>query len=77
MLKTEAYKSMKQCPRLMEEAMMAVYTTFNGVEDERLGQTRRNFSVDELRYYLGKVGLDVDGSKEMLLSRLDDRNITF
>jgi len=61
----------------MEEAMMAVYTTFNGVEDERLGQTRRNFSVDELRYYLGKVGLDVDGSKEMLLSRLDDRNITF
>jgi len=76
-LKTEAYKSMKQCPRLMEEAMIAVYTTFNGVEDERLGQTRRNFSVDELRYYLGKVGLDVDGSKEMLLFRLDDRNVTF
>jgi len=76
-LKTEAYKSMKQCPRLMEEAMIAVYTTFNGVEDERLGQTRRNFSVDELRNDLGKVGLDVDGSKEMLLSRLDNRNITF
>jgi hypothetical protein len=42
----------------MEESMKAVYTTFNGVEDERLGQTRRNFSVDELRNDLGKVGLD-------------------
>ena len=64
---------MKQCPRLMEEAMMAVYTTFNGVEDERLGQTTRNFSVDELRNDLGKVGLDVDGSRESMVALLKEK----
>ena len=74
-LKTEAYKSMKQCPRLMEEAMMAVYTTFNGVEDQRLGQTTRNFSVDELRNDLGKVGLDVDGSRESMIALLKENSI--
>ena len=31
-------------------------------------------SVDELRKALDENGLDVDGSKEMLVSRLDESN---
>lgn len=67
-LKTKAYKSMKQCPRLMEEVMIAALPTL----DERFGKSRKKQSVNDLRKELDSLGLDLDGSKEILLSRLYD-----
>ena len=65
-LKTESYQSLKQCPRLMEEVMTAVYNTLSRAEH---GTSK--LSVDDLRVSLCRIGLDVDGSKDTLVSRLD------
>ena len=66
-LKTESYKNLRESPRLMEEIMLASMDV-----DERYQGTDGMLSVDELRAKLGSLGMDVDGSKEILLNRLSD-----
>jgi len=73
-IKTESYRNMKQCPRLMEEIMLAVQSTSN--LDGRFGGTTSMLSVDKLRENLKKLGLDMDGSREVLTHRLNDSNST-
>ena len=80
--KTESYKSnMRDSPKLMEEIIMVVQTSS---EDSRFGASHNMrmrlgasvasnmLSVDKLRASLDRLGLDVDGSREMLVSRLDN-----
>lgn len=66
-LKTESYKNLRESPRLMEEIMLASMDV-----DERYQGTDGMLSVDELRAKLSSLGMDVDGSKEILLNRLSD-----
>ena len=66
--KADSYNKMKQCPALMEEVMMALLPTLD--KDERFGKMSDNKSVNELRCELSRLRLDVDGSKETLVSRL-------
>lgn len=66
-LKTESYKNLRESPRLMEEIMLATMDV-----DERYQGTDGMMSVDELRAKLSSLGMDVDGSKEILLNRLSD-----
>ena len=73
-LKTQAYTNLKQCPRLMEEVMTAVYNT-TLCKDKRYGKPSKSLSVCELREELGTLGLNVDGSKEMLVARLDTAKV--
>jgi len=73
-LKTQAYANLKQCPRLMEEVMTAVYNT-TLYKDKRYGKPSKSLSVCELREELGRLGLNVDGSKEMLVARLDSAKV--
>ncbi|KAL9187271.1 hypothetical protein ACHAXT_001374 [Thalassiosira profunda] len=58
-----------ESPSLMQELLVA-----SSDNDERLGGTAKAMSVDELRKALHEKGLDVDGSKEMLVARLQDSN---
>lgn len=66
-LKTESYGKLKQCPRLMEEVMTTLYNTLSKAEQHGTSK----LSVSELRKSLSRLGMDVDGSKETLVSRLD------
>ena len=68
-LKTESYKNMRECPRLLEEVMIAVQNA-SGL-DVRFKRATI-LSVNELRTKLSSIGLDVDGSKETLVARLND-----
>lgn len=54
----------------MSEVMLGVS---NNNPDDHFDQTSRK-TVDELRTTLDKKGLDVDGSKEVLVSRLKESN---
>ena len=65
--KTASYKNMKQCPLLMEEVVMAMQPTDGA---ERF-VSYKFMSVNRLRLELAKHGWDVDGSKEVLASRLE------
>jgi len=67
--KADSYNKMKQCPALMEEVMMATLPSLD--KDKRFGKMSDNKSVNELRCELSRLRLDVDGSKEMLVDRLD------
>ena len=69
-IKSETWKKLKESPDLMEEMIFAMSNT---PENDCFDQTSK-MSVDELRKELNEMGLDVDGSKEMLVSRLDESN---
>mmetsp|Transcript_3191 Transcript_3191/g.8149 ORF Transcript_3191/g.8149 Transcript_3191/m.8149 type:complete len:119 (-) Transcript_3191:436-792(-) len=69
--KTESCESIRQCPRLLEEVMMAMQTSLE-YADKRFGDTHRLLSVNELRGELNDLGLDMDGSREMLVRRLGE-----
>ena len=68
--KADSYSKMKQCPALMEEVMMATLPSLD--KDERFGKRDRK-SVNELRCELSRLRLDVDGSKDTLVARLDTK----
>ena len=61
---------LNQSPKLMNELMVEVSTSLTN--DSRFGNTGRNMSVNELRKTLDEQGLDVDGSKKMLVSRYQE-----
>jgi len=65
--KADSYNKMKQCPALMEEVMMATLPSLD--KDERFEKDKK--SVNELRCELSRLKLDVDGSKDTLVARLD------
>ena len=69
-IKSETWKKLKESPDLMEEM---IFVMSNTPENDCFDQTSK-MSVDELRKALNEKGLDVDGSKEMLVSRLDESN---
>lgn len=71
-LNHESSKELKESPKLLTELMREIYETAN--IDSRFDNSGRNMSVDELRKKLDEKDLDVDGSKEMLVSRLEESN---
>ena len=68
-LNSDSSKKLKESPQLLSELLLAS----NSPKNDCFEQTRR-MSVDQLRKALNEKGLDVDGSKEMLVSRLDESN---
>jgi len=72
LLKEESSKKLKESPKLMEELMLEISNS--ATNDTRFSNTGRNMSVNELRKKLDEKGLDVDGSKEIMLSRLESSN---
>lgn len=68
LLASNESSKLKESPALMQELFMATSETCDS--DERFGGTATKMTVNELRVELDKKGLDVDGSKEMLISRL-------
>ncbi|KAL9187241.1 hypothetical protein ACHAXT_001344 [Thalassiosira profunda] len=60
---------LKASPALMHELLVAISD-----DDDRFGDTAQPKSVSELRQELHEKGLDVDGSKEMLVARLEGSN---
>lgn len=70
MLAHESFKKLKKSPALMEECMIAMAKDLNNdcVDDTE------NISVDRLRKQLDEKGLDVDGTKATLVSRLESSN---
>jgi len=68
----ECTEKLRESPKIMEE-MMVVMSSSN-VVDARFNNTGVNMTVNELRKKLDKEGLDVDGSKEALVSRLQEAN---
>ena len=70
---SEHLEKLKESPKIMSELMKELSTRMNN--DPRFVITpERNMPVNELRKKLSEEGLDVDGSKEMLLSRLNESN---
>ena len=65
-------EKLNESPRIMNELMKAISTRL--VNDSRFNNTGMNMAVNELRKELDEKGLDVDGSKEMLMSRLNESN---
>lgn len=69
-LNSEYSEKLKESPKLLQELILATAeNSDNGVHSYHTG-----VSVSELRKELGKMNLDVDGSKEMLVSRLESAN---
>ncbi len=66
-MKTESFKTLKQSPRLMEELLLAATVERDG----RLADAVNMLSVNDLRMELNHLEMDVDGSKEMLVRRLN------
>ena len=64
------WNDLKQCPDLLGEIISVVSN--KSTSDKRFDSTGINMSVTELREKLEEKGLDIDGSKEMLISRLDE-----
>jgi len=64
-LKSEDSKHLRESSELLAEIMMLMASS-NEVESEN------TLTVNELRLELGKRKLDADGSKEALLSRLEE-----
>ena len=72
LINSEYVSKLNESPKIMNELMKEVSTVL--VDDSRYDNAGRNMSVNELRKKLDVEGLDVDGSKETLISRLNDCN---
>jgi len=70
-LNSESSKYLKESPKLLTELMMEISKSANKATSFGDG---RNVSVNDLREQLHEKGLDVDGSKEMLIARLETSN---
>mmetsp|Transcript_931 Transcript_931/g.2003 ORF Transcript_931/g.2003 Transcript_931/m.2003 type:complete len:395 (+) Transcript_931:38-1222(+) len=71
-MNSEWTKKLSESPWLMHELMLEISMRLNN--DSRFDSTGRNMSVSELRTKLHEKGLDVDGSKTTLISRLQGSN---
>ena len=69
-LNSDSSKQLKESPKLLTELMLEVSKSSNG---DRFVDSKYQL-VDELRRQLHEKGLDTDGSKEMLVSRLQESN---
>ncbi|KAL7553270.1 hypothetical protein ACHAWF_016525 [Thalassiosira exigua] len=67
----DCFQKLKESPRLMEEFMREVAKASNNNDRFDDGSST---SVNSLRKQLREKGLDIDGSKEMLISRLQGSN---
>ena len=65
-LNSKFSKELQESPKLLQELIRAVAQNSHGARSPRAG-----LSVGELRTELGERNLDVDGSKEMLVARLE------
>lgn len=65
-------KELNESPRIMNELVKEISTRL--ANDPRFNDTGMSMTVNELRKNLHKKDLDVDGSKEMLISRLNESN---
>mmetsp|Transcript_12300 Transcript_12300/g.30077 ORF Transcript_12300/g.30077 Transcript_12300/m.30077 type:complete len:396 (+) Transcript_12300:214-1401(+) len=68
-LNSKASEQLKQSPRLLSELLLAVSNDSNDCFDET-----SQMSVNDLRAKLYEKGLDVDGSKETLVTRINTPN---
>ena len=70
-LESESFLNLEDSPRLLKEIIFFMHQklTSNGDNDNI-----RSFTVDALRRKLSEKGLDVYGSKEALMSRLEESN---
>ncbi|KAL9187250.1 hypothetical protein ACHAXT_001353 [Thalassiosira profunda] len=68
-LNHESSTKLTESPKLLSELMVAFSST---EPDDRFGET--SMTVSELRDKLEEKGLDLDGSREMLVSRLNAAN---
>lgn len=66
-LKSDTSKLLKESPELLTELMLKM--SYDSTIYEQLSE-EGNLSVNELRKQLDEKGLDIDGSREMLVSRL-------
>lgn len=66
----ESFSELSKSPALMREVMLAEYEAMHGTPVLNNGDDVRQMPVFTLLKKLDEKGLDVDGSKEMLLSRL-------
>ena len=71
LMNSECTLELRESPRLMEEMMMAMSSSG---DDPRFSNTGVNMTVNELRKKLDKKGMDVDGSKEVLIGRYQESN---
>lgn len=69
MLNHKSSKELDSSPELMREIMFA-----NSIDQANPFHDASKLSVDELRKKLNDQGMDVDGSKEVLASRLQESN---
>mmetsp|Transcript_11454 Transcript_11454/g.25142 ORF Transcript_11454/g.25142 Transcript_11454/m.25142 type:complete len:373 (+) Transcript_11454:297-1415(+) len=70
-LNSESSKHLKESPKLLTELVLEISKSANIATPFDVG---RNVSVNDLRGQLHDEGLDVDGSKEMLIARLQTSN---
>ena len=69
-LNSKYLKKLKESPKLLQELILAtVENSNNGAHSYHTGM-----SVGELRQELGRRNLDLDGSKEILVSWLESAN---
>ena len=66
-IKSESWEKLKESPKLLEELIVSMSSN-----PDDCFEPHGKMSVDELRKALDEKSLDVDGSKEMLVSRLDE-----
>ena len=71
LMNSECTLELRESPRLMEEMMVAMSSSG---DDPRFSNTGVNMTVNELRKKLDKKGMDVDGSKEVLIGRYQESN---
>ncbi|KAL7536735.1 hypothetical protein ACHAXR_007371 [Thalassiosira sp. AJA248-18] len=78
LLSLESSKKVKDSPELMEELMIAVAKDRDMYKEKAkagiIFQNPSRVTVGELRRKLDERGLGVDGSKEILVSRLEGSN---
>ena len=72
LLQSEGWEALSESPKLMSELMKEMSKRIK--IDTRFSGRGESMSVIELRKKLGEKGLDLDGSKEILVSRLEESN---
>ena len=72
LLNSKAWEALSESPKLMSELMKEMSKRIK--IDTRFSGRGESMSVIELRKKLGEKGLDLDGSKEILVSRFQESN---
>ena len=70
----ESYQILKELPDLMKELMLEVSKEYSKDYFDKNPHDANNNTVDQLRELLDEKGLDFDGTKEILVSRLQHAN---